>query len=67
LFCWGDVVSTHVLQFGQREGANIMSAQNIKNHGDVNAYIHETLAKKDAAANKAALIELLTVFGEKVR
>lgn len=44
-----------------------MSAQNIKNHGDVNAYIHETLAKKDAAANKAALIELLTVFGEKVR
>lgn len=44
-----------------------MSAQNIKNHGDVIAYIHEALAKKDAAANKAALIELLAVFGEKAR
>jgi hypothetical protein len=45
-------------------GHTRMISPTINNHGDVNAFIHQTLAKNDPDTNRDALVQLLSVFGE---
>ena len=45
-------------------GHTRMISPTINNHGDVIAFIHQTLAKNDPDANREALVQLLSVFGE---